>query len=222
MHPEIEAFVRTVDPAAIAQICAAPLGAGEAFRAEFHKVARLVNEEAGDAHWVCFNTHCISQILIDLNAGVVTKSLGKFREFGLEGREVYWLERLRASGIVPELVRHDADTICTRYVGEPVNQRNLPEDWPAQAEWILSALAGFGCSHNDIKCDNLMVLGGAIRLIDFGWATRSADPIPPEWPEGIGRQHRIAIHEFDDRRAIFAALQSAEDGNVESSIVMPD
>jgi hypothetical protein len=222
MHPELEAFVNTVNPDAIARICVAPPGAVDGLFAEYKKLARFVDEQTGDAHWVCFNTECISQVLIDLNTGIVTKSLGRFREFGLEGREVYWLERLRSSGIVPELVRHDADTICTRYVGEPASQRNLPEDWPAQAEWILSALAGFGCSHNDIKCDNLMVLGGAIRLIDFGWATRLGDPIPAEWPEGIGRQHRIAVHQFDDRRAIFDALQSAEDGQVSCSIAMPE
>lgn len=221
MHPELESFVSGVDPGAIAQICVAPPEAGEGFASDYHKVARLVDEETGGVHWVCFNTVCISRILIDLNTGIVTKSLGKFREFGLEGREVYWLERLRPSGIVPELIRHDADTICTRYVGEPASQRNLPQDWPAQAEWILSALAGFGCSHNDIKCDNLMVHDGAIKLIDFGWATRRGDPVPAEWPEGIGRQHRLAVHQFDDRRAIFAALQSAEDGEVESSIAMP-
>lgn len=221
MSPGLEAFVATLDPEAIAQIRIAHASSGAVFESDYDKVARLIDAVTGDVHWVCFNTKCISRIFVDVDTGVVTKSLGSFREFGLAGREVYWLERLGGSGIVPGLIRHDAETICTGYVGEPVCQRNLPPDWPAQAESILQALAEHGCSHNDIKCDNLMVLGGEITLIDFGWATRIGDPIPPEWPEGIGRQHRIGVHEFDDRHAIFAALQSAEDGNVERSVAMP-
>ncbi len=221
MNAELEAFVDTLDPDTVAEICPCRAGEEAAFISDYDRAARLTDGSTGKTHWVCFNTKCISRILIDLDTDVVTKSLGRFREFGLGGREVCWLEKLQGSGIVPELVSHDADTIRTRYVGEPANQRNLPSDWRTQAEEILTVLETHECANNDIKCDNLMVLAGKITLIDFGWATRRGDPIPPDWPEGIGRQHRIGIHEFDDRKAIFAALQSAEEGQVDRSIAMP-
>ncbi|WP_421758974.1 hypothetical protein [Devosia sp.] len=174
----------------------------------------------GVMYCVHLSQFAISQVNLDLKAGIVTKTVGRFSEFGILEREIFWLNRLATSGIVPRLISTTDMTLCLTYVGEPVRRYNLPSDWREQAEIILSSLAAAACRHNDIKCDNLTVLDGCLYLLDFGWATAAGDPIPPEWPEGIGRQHRLGIHQFDDRHAIFAALESAERDAVDRSIAM--
>ena len=121
---------------------------------------------------------------------------------------------------MPKLVSSTDNKLCLTYVGEPVRRYNLPPDWRTQAETILSALTSAACRHNDIKCDNLTVLDGRLYLLDFGWATAEGDPIPAEWPQGIGRQHRLGVHQFDDRHAILSALESAERDCVDRSVVM--
>lgn len=173
------------------------------------------------APWrVHFDQPAISLVTIDLNAGQVRKRVGRYGEFGILDREQGWLARLRATGAVPELHGSSHDTIVTSYVGEPVRRHNLPADWRDQAERLLAALAEAGCAHNDIKCDNISVLDGRLYLLDFGWATPIGAGIPPDWPQGIGRQHRLGIHRFDDRHAIFSALASAERDEIDRSVVM--
>lgn len=54
--------------------------------------------------------------------------------------------------------------------GEPLTEENLPENWKEQLESILSDLHHSCVQHRDIKLDNLMLKGGIIKLIDFGWA----------------------------------------------------
>lgn len=164
--------------------------------------------------------HSICAITVDLDRQIVTKYVGTYGEFGILEREVGWLGRLERTGIAPRLHSVAVGQMSLEYVGEPVRRHNLPPDWTAQAEAILDALASEGCAHNDIKCDNLTVSDGRIFLIDYGWATRIGDPIPSDWPTGIGRQHRLGIHLFDDRTAIFAALNSAERGEVDRSVLM--
>lgn len=185
------------------------------------KVARLVDEAAGERYDIQFDQKAIARVTIDLDRMVVAKEIGRYAEHGIHERELHWLERLRGSGIVPDMLSHPPRTILMSYVGEPVRQYNLPADWPAQADFILTRLKEHGCCHNDIKCDNLTVLRGRLYLVDFGWATRIGEPIPATWPTGIGRQHRLGIHRFDDRHAIHAALESAARDAVDRSIVMP-
>jgi len=178
-------------------------------------------EADGAEPWrVHFDQPAISDVTIDLNREEVAKQIGRYAEYGILEREREWLDRLRQSGAVPALKRVSGDCIVTSYVGEPVRQYNLPADWRDQAERLLAALAAAHCAHNDIKCDNLAVRDGRLYLLDFGWATEAGTPIPSGWPQGIGRQHRLGIHRFDDRHAIFAALASAERDEVDRSVVM--
>ncbi|WP_110032941.1 hypothetical protein [Hoeflea marina] len=182
------------------------------------KVAFCVSGAIG--YRVVADEHALSSISIDLERRLVTKHVAAYSEFGILEREVDWLRRLAASGIAPPLRSATADRLFLDYVGEPVRRGNLPSDWPVQAEAILAALTSHGCAHNDIKCDNLTVADGKIHLIDYGWATPIGQAIPAHWPHGIGRQHRLGVHRFDDRAAIFAALGSAERGEVDRSVVM--
>jgi hypothetical protein len=162
----------------------------------------------------------ISSVIIKLNSGTVLKMVSTFSDFNILEREVGWLTRLQSTGIVPRLLSSTAETLTLDYRGEPVRKYNLPNDWRRQASDILAALHEYGCCHNDIKCDNLVVLDGKLSLIDFGWATSIGEDIPSNWPQGIGRQHRIDIHRFDDKKAIFEALHSAERNMIDKSIVM--
>lgn len=177
-------------------------------------------EDASGRYFLGIDQNAISSVLIRLDAGIVIKTVSTFSEFGILEREVGWLADLQPTGIVPRLLSHTESSLTLDYRGEPVRKHNLPADWHRQASAILAALSDHGCCHNDIKCDNLLVLDGKLSLIDFGWATRKGDAIPPYWPQGIGRQHRLDVHRFDDEKAIFEALASAERDTVDKSIVM--
>ncbi|BCP54475.1 hypothetical protein K32_30920 [Kaistia sp. 32K] len=185
------------------------------------KIAYFHDPETSNLYEIHFDQHSSSTVRIDLNRREVHKKLARFIEHGIEEREIRWLTAMAPTGVVPRLIDHTPGLLRMDYVGEPTRRYNLPADWRDQADAILAALASAGCCHNDIKCDNLMVLDGKITLVDFGWATAKGDPIPPHWPQGIGRQHRLGIHQFDDRHAIHAALASAERDEVDRSIVLP-
>lgn len=161
-----------------------------------------------------------SRVTIHINHGTVVKTVSAFSEFKILEREVRWLATLQATGIVPELISYTSNTLTLEYRGEPVRQHNLPKDWRQQASSILSILAKHGCCHNDIKCDNLVVLNDKLSLIDFGWATGIDEVIPNDWPQGIGRQHRLGVHKFDDKKAMVDALISAENNMIDRSIVL--
>ncbi|MCX5569498.1 phosphotransferase [Kaistia nematophila] len=185
------------------------------------KIAYFHDPATASVYEIHFDQHSSSTIRIDLNRLEVHKKLARFIEHGIEEREIRWLTALESSGLVPRLIGHSPGLLRMNYVGEPVRRYNLPADWRDQAEAILAALASARCCHNDIKCDNLMVRDGRITLVDFGWATADGDPIPSHWPQGIGRQHRLGVHRFDDRHAIHAALASAERDEVDRSIILP-
>ncbi len=179
----------------------------------------LLNDRVSDRSYMfLFDLVCHGQIVVDLNRMEVHKKVEQLREHGVFEREVHWLTQLHGCGFVPELIGTSDDVMVTRYVGEPVRQHNLPADWREQAEDILYHLERKGCRHNDIKCDNLLVLNGQLYLIDFAFATIAGEPIPPSWPDGIGRQHRVDVHQFDDRKAIYEALDSAARDEIDHSI----
>lgn len=169
---------------------------------------------------ISIDQKALSRISIHINHGTVIKTVSAFSEFNILEREVRWLIELKTTGIVPDLISYTSDTLTLEYRGEPVRQHNLPKDWRRQASNILSELGKHGCCHNDIKCDNLVVLNGKLSLIDFGWTTGIDEVIPNDWPLGIGRQHRIGIHKFDDKTAMFDALTSAEKNMIDRSIIM--
>ena len=163
-------------------------------------------------HRVGYFVNQISQgrIYVDLDEQIVSKNVTRFLRFGLVEREIHWLRKLGGTGFAPRLLGASGSVIDMQYVGEPLRHHNLPQNWQDQAEKILECLRRAGCSHNDIKCDNLAVHKGRLSVIDFGWATAIDAPIPADWPTGIGAQHRLGVHRFDDRTAIFAACRQAE------------
>ena len=158
-----------------------------------------------------------ARIFVDLDAGRVHKYVSTFAELDVVTREADWLKRFFGCDRMPELLAQSEREIQSQYLGEPLRRHNLPSDWQGQAEDILHCLEAAHCHHNDIKCDNLLILDGRMALIDFGWATHAQEAIPPDWPKQLGRQHRLGEHEFDDRHAIYAACQSAAENRVDKS-----
>lgn len=151
-----------------------------------------------------------SVVRVDLNHKLLRKE-SQFAQYayGCSERDADWLHRIDDS-VSPHLFEYNDGLIVMSYEGEPVNMYNLPADWREQAELILAALAAANCAHNDIRRDNLVVAEGRLRIIDFGFATEIGAPIPSDWPERLGEDHRIDVHRFDDRKAIFEALSRVE------------
>ena len=152
-------------------------------------------------------------IRVDLNASRVSKTCVNYP--ALAGREAAWLQKLDGPAI-PRLFAVEGATIVTSYEGEPVNIYNLPADWRNQAEQLLAHLQAAGCCHNDLKAGNIVVADGCLKLIDFAWATQTGEPIPEDWPIDLGFEHFIAPHQFDDRKAIFEALEAIETAALEA------
>jgi choline-phosphate cytidylyltransferase len=218
------AYLATLDPAAEQRVRELPddpreVAIGEALsHPTADKVALWRDGATGVRHEVEFDLVCQGTIVVDLNRLEVHKRVGPLERYGVFEREAGWLRKLHGCSYVPELISASDDVIVTRYVGEPVRNYNLPSDWREQAEDILYHLERKACQHNDIKCDNLMVFNGQLYLIDFGFATIAGEPVPSDWPESLGRQHRLGVHHFDDRVAIFAALESAKRDEVDHSV----
>ena len=225
MADELGGLLRTLDPYYSRDVITLTAGASveQALESLWPDYDRIILAPAGPdgISLVCMRQAMLSKILIDLREGTLVKRPCRFLEFGILAREAAWLRHLSGSGVAPRLIRSDSLSLTMTYCGEPVFQGNLPVDWREQAEGILFALRDARCSHNDIKCENLTVASGRLTLIDFGFATQIGACIPSDWPVGIGRQHRIDIHRFDDRKAIFEALLSAEEDRLDRSIIMP-
>ena len=214
-------FLESVDRGSCGEVTAGPATAAAYQRARSRgedlpdKIA--VGHEEGVMRRFWFDQPNRGDVFVDLDRAVVHKRITGLMSFGVVEREARWLTRLSDSGCTPTLIRHGGDEVVLGYLGEPLRHHNLPPDWMDQAETILGTLRAASCAHNDIKCDNLVVADGRLSLIDFGWATVIGEPIPGNWPRGLGRQHRLDVHRFDDRHAIHAACRSAEANRVEVS-----
>lgn len=220
----VAAFLANLDPAAPVRTLRGGPATAEAFFDLCRRqpdtpwklaVHRDPDTGAAICHFVDQVSH--ARIFIDLDAGRVDKLVHAHAIHGILQREAGWLRALDGSGRTPRLLDQGPDRLGMTYLGEPLRQHNLPADWRDQAQAILAALDRAGCCHNDIKCDNLVVRDGRLGLIDFGFSTRRRAPIPAEWPEPLGRQHRLAVHRFDDRHAIHAACAQAAAGRVDLS-----
>lgn len=206
-HPFLRRFFSTFDPQYMGQAISMHPRFFD-FSKNGRRLHFIVDEEYG--YEIICDQWMESVVRVDLNAGTVRKSISpKYRGYGIREREIGWLERLQTSGVIAELVSADATHITTRYAGEPVSRYTLPENWREQAEHILAVLSAAGCTHNDISVPNIVIADGRLRLIDFAWALPTGVPVPADWPPELGR-HRHGPHQFDDRFALYTALERVE------------
>lgn len=202
----LSAFGENFDPTEIRSIAVRRFGDPEIVSSGVQYCFRL---QDGDRVEIRGPADCSSCVRVDLETGVVRKMQLDVDPWGCMARDADWLDRIH-SGIAPQLLGRVSDWFEVTYEGERVNIYNLPVDWREQAEFVLRQLVAANCAHNDIHAGNIVVADGRIRLIDFGWATGIDEPIPAHWPEHMGHHHRIDVHQFDDRHALFKTLGDIE------------
>jgi len=120
-----------------------------------------------------------ADIYYNKETGIVKKHITKFLDHDVFKREVYFLEFLNSRGYIwcPKLLNYNAEThdIYIEYVGEPINNSNVPKDWCSQLTTILNDLTKENLAHNDINLQNVLVKNKRLYLIDFGWTTIKND-----------------------------------------------
>lgn len=115
-----------------------------------------------------------SLIYTNQNRTLFFKKVYRFLSYDILKREVYWLQTLQDTGIVPKLIDVDfqRNIMVMEYVGEPVSFDNFPHDYYDQMEEILKCFRKNNCQHNDIKEGEILVgNNGKIYLCDFGMAS---------------------------------------------------
>ncbi len=133
-----------------------------------------------------------SDVKINKRKNIVTKTIrSEFLKYGLIEREAYWIRKLHdESARFPEVVFAKGNVIQTRYLGDRLEGNIVPFDWFDHMSEILEVMFYVGVRHNDIKPHDILVHGGQLHLIDFGWATPLSEEIPESWPEGLGGMFR--------------------------------
>lgn len=86
-------------------------------------------------------------------------------------REIYWLEKLAKTGIVPKLLKYNPNTysMTMEWCGERLSNNNKPDDVYEQLFNIHMILLQHHCYYNDWKWGNFVVKNGKVVVIDFGW-----------------------------------------------------
>lgn len=114
-----------------------------------------------------------STIRIDYARGTVEKIVD-YEPYTRElfKREIFWLEKLSNTGIVPKLLKYSptAYTMTMEWCGDILSEENRPDNVFEQLYNIHIILLKNKCFYNDWKSGNLLVKDGKITIIDFGWS----------------------------------------------------
>ena len=124
-----------------------------------------------------------------------------FPGFDVFENEIMWLKKMAEFDRVPTIIDYDTSnrSMTTVYLGDILTKKTIPADWESQVEYILKKLKKYGCSHNDIKPRDIVVMEGKLSLVDFGWATIIGDPLPESFPRGLGgSKFRYKMLDFND------------------------
>jgi SAM-dependent methyltransferase/tRNA A-37 threonylcarbamoyl transferase component Bud32 len=109
-----------------------------------------------------------------------------FLDYDILKREIYIYKLLNNLNFswCPKLIYYNDQLIVTEYLGEEINEVNIPTDYQDQIRTILNDLKSFGIKHNDIlkgtfhstkAVSEILVNNGTLYLVDFGWATINDD-----------------------------------------------
>ena len=86
--------------------------------------------------------------------------------------------------------------------GERINKNNIPKDYEDQLNNIIKVLEKHNCRHNDIKPEELLVMNGKIKVVDFGWANELNEDNPDYWPKLLGSKFKCVIEKDKDGNII--------------------
>lgn len=146
--------------------------------------------------------------VITVNKDKVIKTFNdKPIQEGLLEREIMWLERLYDFDRTPNIIKTYDNSIEMTYVGKRITKKNIPTDWESQIEYISNKLIEFGCSHNDIKPEEILVKDNKLYIVDFGWSTEIGEKIPNHWSKGIGEEFALGPHNFNDLYSLRKSIE---------------
>jgi tRNA A-37 threonylcarbamoyl transferase component Bud32 len=135
--------------------------------------------------------------------------------------EKKWLNILKETDVIAKPIHFDDNNkiITTEYVGERINKNNIPNDYEDQLNNIIKELEKHNCRHNDIKPEELLVMNGKIKVVDFGWANELNEDNPDYWPKLLGSKFKCVIEKdkdvniinsnkgFDDKCSIIKSIK---------------
>lgn len=157
------------------------------------------------------NTSGVTSDIIYRRGAIVRKKQVRYLEYGLIHNEAQWLQRVAVhdpQGHFPRLRRLSVRRrwLEVTYCGDHLVAASVPPNWRSQCLEILMSLRCAGCSHRDIRPDNLLALNGAIKLIDFGWSC----PIGLEdvSPYALGLGGAWKVGKFNDAVSLEASMLS--------------
>jgi predicted Ser/Thr protein kinase len=121
----------------------------------------------------------LTSLVYKTTAGRVVKQYKRDAPLSQLEREVFWLDRLSATGTVPELLAVDrsARAILMSDCGDPVSALNAPRDWEKQVTVLLAQLRANRCAHNDLSEHALLVKDGKLRVVDFACAVETTNDV---------------------------------------------
>jgi predicted Ser/Thr protein kinase len=123
----------------------------------------------------------LTSVVYKTSDGQVVKQYRPRKSSGELEREVFWLERLKKTGVVPELLAVDQSScaILMSDCGEPISTLNAPRDWEKQLSGLMEQLRANRCSHNDLSEHEVLVKDGRLRIVDFTFALENQRDIIP-------------------------------------------
>lgn len=119
----------------------------------------------------------------------------KFSGDFLFRNEMRILNLLSKYEISPKIEFEGKNHFIQRNVGFPITKAQMTEDIKIQILNIITLLEDENIRHRDIKFDNLLLLNGQVKLIDFEWAcennaefTTTIDLLDPQKGKKTDRQ----------------------------------
>ena len=119
----------------------------------------------------------------------------KFSGDFLFGNEIRFLNLLSKHEISPKIEFEGKNYFVQRNVGFPITKGPITDDIINQILNIITVLEDENIQHRDIKFDNLLLLNGKVKLIDFEWAcennaafTTTIDLLDPQQRKKTDRQ----------------------------------